>query len=134
MKTVVDTNVLISGIFFDGPPARILEAWLHGELEFVVSHEILEEYFEVCERLSLRYPTIDVTQILILIVQNCHIVDPLPLAKPASSDADDDKFIACALASATNLIISGDRDLLALSGYDNIQIVTPREFVDRHLG
>lgn len=68
MKTVVDTNVLISGIFFDGPPAQILKAWLHGQLEFVVSHEILEEYFEVCERLSLRYPNIDITQILILIV------------------------------------------------------------------
>lgn len=133
MKVVVDTNVLISGIFFDGPPARILEAWLHGQLEFVVSHEILEEYFEVCERLSLRYPNIDITQILILIVQNCHIVDPLPLPESASSDADDDKFIACALASDTKIIISGDSDLLAVSGYENIQVLTPREFVDRHL-
>lgn len=26
MKTVVDTNVLISGIFFDGLPARILNS------------------------------------------------------------------------------------------------------------
>ena len=133
MKIVVDTNVLISGIFFDGPPARILKTWLHGQLEFVVSHEILEEYFEVCERLSLRYPNIDITQILILIVQNCYIVDPLPLPESASSDADDDKFIACALASDTKMIISGDSDLLAVSGYENIQIVTPREFVDRHL-
>ena len=133
MKTVVDTNVLISGIFFDGPPARILEAWYRGELELVVSNEILEEYFEVCERLSLRYPKIDITQILILIVQNCQIVDLLPLPKPASSDEDDDKFIACALASDTKVIISGDSDLLALSSYENVQIVTPRDFVDRHL-
>ena len=134
MKAVVDTNVLISGIFFDGPPARILQACLHGQLEFVVSHEILEEYFEVCERLSFRYPTVDITQILTLIVQNCHIVDPLPLPESASSDEDDDKFIACALASDTKTIISGDRDLLAVSGYENIQIVTPRAFVDRRLG
>ncbi|MXX11132.1 MAG: putative toxin-antitoxin system toxin component, PIN family [Nitrospira sp. SB0677_bin_15] len=134
MKVVVDTNVLISGIFFDGPPARILEAWLHGQLVFVVSHEILEEYFEVCERLSLRYPNIEITQILILIVQNCHIVDPLPLPEPASHDADDDMFIACALASATQTIISGDSDLLTISGYENVQIITPREFVNRHLG
>ena len=133
MKTVVDTNVLISGIFFDGPPARILKAWLHGQLEFVVSNEILEEYLEVCERLSLRYPNIDITQILMLIVQNCHIVDPLPLPESASSDADDDKFIACALASDTKVIISGDSDLLALSSYENIQVVTPREFTDRHI-
>lgn len=133
MKAVVDANVLISGIFFDGLPAQILEAWLRGELEFVISHEILEEYFEVCERLSLRYPNIEITQILILIVQNCHIVGPLPLPEPASNDADDDKFIACALASDTKTIISGDSDLLAVSGYKNVQIITPRAFVDRHL-
>ena len=133
MKVVVDTNVLISGIFFDGPPAQILKAWYQGELQFVVSHEILEEYFEVCERLSFRYPTVDITQILILIVQNCHIVDPLPLPESVSSDEDDDKFIACALASDTKTIISGDRDLLALSGYESIQILTPREFADRHI-
>ena len=135
MKVVVDTNVLISGIFFDGPPARILKAWHNGNLQFVVSHEILEEYFEVYERLSLRYPDIDMTQLLILIVHNCHLVDtpPLPLPQPLSSDADDDKFIACAVASDTNIIISGDRDLLTVSSYENIQIVTPRYFVDRHV-
>jgi len=27
MKVVLDTNVVISGIFFSGPPARILAAW-----------------------------------------------------------------------------------------------------------
>ena len=32
------------------------------------------------------------------------------------------------------MIISGDSDLLTASGYENIQIVTPRDFVDRHLG
>ncbi len=98
MKIVVDTNVLISGIFFDGPPARILKARYNGKLQFVVSHEIPEEYFQVCERLSFRYPDIDMTQILILMVPNCHRVDTpsLPLPQPFSSDADDDTFIACA--------------------------------------
>lgn len=33
MKIVVDTNVLISCIFFDGPPARILKAWHNGNLQ-----------------------------------------------------------------------------------------------------
>lgn len=61
-------------------------------------------------------------------------MNPLPLPKSVSSDADDDKFIACALASDTKMIISGDSDLLTVSGYENIQIVTPREFVDRHVG
>lgn len=43
MRVIIDTNVLISGIFLGGPPAKILEAWRGGELKLVVSPEILEE-------------------------------------------------------------------------------------------
>lgn len=134
MRVVLDTNVLISGIFFSGPPAQILKAWNDGAVQFVVSNEILEEYFEVGERLSLRYPDIEITQILVLIVQNSQIVKVAPLPEPVSSDSDDDKFLACAAASDTKVIISGDSDLLTVSGYENVQVIAPREFADRYIG
>ncbi len=134
MRVVLDTNVLISGIFFGGPPAQILKAWNDGAVQFVVSNEILEEYFEVGERLSLRYPDIEITQILVLIVQNSQIVKVAPLPEPVSSDSDDDKFLACAAASDTKVIISGDSDLLTVSGYENVQVIAPREFADRYIG
>ena len=35
MKIVLDTNVFISGVFFTGPPYRILEAWRDRTLELV---------------------------------------------------------------------------------------------------
>lgn len=133
MRVVIDTNVLISGIFFGGPPAQILKAWHDGAVQFVVSKEILEEYYEVCERLSLRYPDIEITQILVLIVQNSQVVNAPPLPEPVSSDSDDDKFLACAVASDTKVIISGDSDLLTVSGYENVQIMAPREFADRYI-
>jgi putative PIN family toxin of toxin-antitoxin system len=44
VRVVLDTNVFISGIFFAGPPYRILEAWRDGTIQLVVSQEILEEY------------------------------------------------------------------------------------------
>ncbi|MBI2403438.1 MAG: PIN domain-containing protein [Gemmatimonadetes bacterium] len=37
MRVVVDTNVLMSGVFFGGVPGRILEAWRDGKLTLVVS-------------------------------------------------------------------------------------------------
>ena len=43
MKVVLDTNVLISGIFFSGPPARVIRAWAGSEFELVASVEILAE-------------------------------------------------------------------------------------------
>ena len=133
MRVVVDTNVLISGIFFGGPPAEILKAWRDSALKFVVSSQILEEYYEVCERLSLRYPDIEITQILALIIQNSQVVKAPPLPKPVSSDPDDDKFLACAIASDTKIIISGDSDLLNVSGYENIRVFTPREFAGEYI-
>lgn len=41
MKIVVDTNVLVSGIFFSGPPLRVLQAWRDGLVTLIVSPEIL---------------------------------------------------------------------------------------------
>ena len=133
MKVIIDTNVLISGIFFGGPPVKILKAWRLGKLKLVVSPEILEEYFVVCERISVRYPDIDIAPILVLIARNSQVVESPPLAEQVSRDMDDDKFIACAIASATRTIISGDNDLLTVPEYEDIRIVTPRDFVDGHI-
>jgi putative PIN family toxin of toxin-antitoxin system len=44
VRIVLDTNVFISGVFFSGPPYKILEAWRNGRIVLVVSPEILEEY------------------------------------------------------------------------------------------
>jgi predicted nucleic acid-binding protein len=52
MKVVIDTNVLASGVFFGGPPARVLEAWRDGAIDLVVPPEILEEYRRVGEMLG----------------------------------------------------------------------------------
>ncbi len=115
MRVIIDTNVLISGIFFDGPPAKILMAWQGGELQLVISPEILQEYYEVCERISVRYPDIDIAPILVLIARNSQVVESPPLADQVSRDTEDDKFIACAIASDTRRIISGDNDLLTVA-------------------
>ena len=44
MRVVLDTNVLISAIFFSGPQSRIVSAWVEEEFELAVSTKILEEY------------------------------------------------------------------------------------------
>ena len=44
MKVVIDTNVFISGVFFTGPPSKILEAWRDERVRVVLSPDIFEEY------------------------------------------------------------------------------------------
>jgi uncharacterized protein len=43
------------------------------------------------------------------------------------TDADDDKFLACALAAGISVIVSGDKRLSAVSGWNGIEILTPRQ-------
>jgi putative PIN family toxin of toxin-antitoxin system len=133
MRIVLDTNVLISGIYFSGPPGRILAAWRSGKLQLAVSIEILEEYLNVAERLASRYSGVEYEGILGLIIQNAQLVQGADLPEPVSEDPDDDKFLACALASNTRIIVSGDSDLLKVSGYADIRVLTPKGFISEFL-
>ena len=46
---------------------------------------------------------------------------------------DDDKFIACALAAKSNVIVTGDDDLLSIDGYMNLSMIKPRAFLNNFL-
>ena len=98
MKVVLDTNVLISGIYFGGLPGKILEAWGARQFQLLVSTEILQEYLNVVERLADRHAGVEYEGILGLIIQNAELVQTSNLPEPVSEDPDDDKFLACALA------------------------------------
>jgi len=130
MKVVVDTNVVISGVFFGGMPSRVLEAWRDGEFDLVVSPEVLEEYRRVGEELTARFPGVSLAPFLALLVMNAEIVEAPGLSDQVSRDRDDDKFIAYALAANCQTIISGDKDLLEVTGYQGLKVVAPREFLE----
>ncbi|MGB3563068.1 MAG: putative toxin-antitoxin system toxin component, PIN family [Thermoanaerobaculia bacterium] len=133
MKVVLDTNVLISGVFFAGLPLRILEAWRDGRVDLVISPAILEEYRRVGERLAAQFEGLSLEPFLMLLATHSEIVEPPDLIEPVASDPDDDKFLACALISDAQLIISGDKHLLAVSPYNGVKVVSPRQFVESYL-
>lgn len=133
MKIVLDTNVFISGVFFSGPPYQILKAWRDGKLQLIVSSEILEEYERVGVLLANQFPGVNLNPILELLTITTELFSPAPLTEKVCDDADDDKFIACALAGKANLIVSGDKHLLKVKNYRGIEIVSPRLFVDQYL-
>ncbi|MCK5845037.1 MAG: putative toxin-antitoxin system toxin component, PIN family, partial [Victivallales bacterium] len=132
MRVVLDTNVLISGIFFGGVPEEIINAWHDGLLQIVTSPQILSEYSDVLNRLSKKHPGIDPEPILALLTTNCECVESPQLADPVCDDPDDDKFFACAVASRVSVIVSGDSHLLTQSGYHDIVVLRPAEIVEQY--
>ena len=133
MRIVLDTNVFVSGVFFGGQPVKILAAWRNGEIQLILSPEILEEYVAVLQRLEKYLPAVEAKPVIELILAGSKIISAPPLEKPVSSDPDDDKFIACALASKAKVIVSGDKHLLAANGFQGLDIVKPSEFVKKYL-
>ena len=133
MRVVLDTNVLISGAFYSGPPKRILQALIEGKFQTALSPEILSEYRRVGERFSLEHPNPDFEKMLSLLVTQALIVDAPELEKPLCRDPHDDKFIACALAVNAEVIVSGDNDLLSLSDRLTITVMSPKEFEDEYI-
>lgn len=133
MKIVLDTNVFISGIFFSGPPFQVLEAWRDGKIQLVISPAILEEYRRVADELAERFPVVDLVGILELVTINSELVLTDSLPDAVCDDPDDDKFLACALASGSKIVVSGDRHLLKVSGYRGIEVIKPREFIEEYV-
>ena len=133
MKVVLDTNVLVSGIFFSGPPAEILRAWSQGKFQMVLSPEILDEYTRVSAELADKFPDMDFRRILDLVVVRSDVCSPNALPQRVCEDPHDDKFFAAAIDTRTKIIISGDKHLLKVSGYQGVSVLTPRQFVVQYL-
>lgn len=129
-KVVIDTNVFVSGIFFSGPPYRILKAWHDGRIKIAVTEDILEEYRRVIETLSVKFENIDIDYILELLLIEAELVPSYSFNENICEDPDDDKFLACAIAAKSKYIISGDKHLLKIGQFLNTTIVTPRYFLD----
>lgn len=133
MKVVLDTNVFVSGVFFKGPPHQILKAWRAGSIVLVISSEIFAEYRRVAGILSQKYAAINLNDILDFIEREVDFVEAASLPEQITNDPDDEKFLECAISCDVKIIISGDKHLLDVSGYQGIDVLTPRAFVDQYL-
>ena len=133
MRVVLDTNVLISGAFFSGPPSRVLDACIAGIFRLLLTPEIVEEYRKVGEEFTRTRRNLDFERLLNLLVAQAVFLQAPQLDRPLCRDPGDDKFIACAIAGKADVIVSGDRDMLAVSGQLGIRVLRPREFVTRYL-
>ncbi|MDO5441908.1 MAG: putative toxin-antitoxin system toxin component, PIN family [Bacillota bacterium] len=132
MKIVVDTNVVISGVFFGGAPAEVLKAIVASDVTACATAEIIEEYLEIVDEMITRKQGSINKNMLMPLINSLEIIEPRSSIK-ISRDPDDDKFIECAKDSKALYIVSGDKDLLVLKEYEDIQIITAKEFCNEFL-
>ncbi len=115
-RIVVDTNVLVSGLLFDGKPGELVKLWKDGRVVPLCSEEIVNEYLHV-----LAYPKFQLSKSEIdfllshEILPYFEVVTVNPGASFVTADPSDDKFIWCAMEGFAEAIVSGDEHLLNLS-------------------
>lgn len=132
-RIVIDTNVFVSS-FFGGNPRQIIDLWKNGAITLCLSRPIVEEYVEVLKRLGLREAE-ELEELLRLFARgfNSLYAAKTPVLDIVRDDPDDNKFIECAVALHSKVIVSGDKHLLSLQDYMGIKIVSPREFLHSRL-
>lgn len=134
MKVVLDTNVIVSAyIAPNGPPAFVLRLAEARAYDLVSSTAILAEYERV-----LRYPHVrplhrksdkEISTILERLAKISERVEPNERLAVVEEDPDDDKFIECAVEANAQYIVSGNKHLLRLGSFRDIQILPPALFL-----
>ena len=133
MKAVIDTNVLIAGLLWRGPPHALLEQVRAGIVSLVSSPALLAELADVIGRTKfdaiLMRTNTSRERSLTAVRQLAEVIEPPPLPQPVCRDPDDDHVLALAVAAKVELIVSGDNDLLSLESFESIAIVAPAQAV-----
>jgi uncharacterized protein len=129
-KVVFDTNILISGHFWKGPPYRCLLAAEARLAVLVLSDPIVSE---LREKLTDKFdlPAADVDAIVARLSAHTEHVHVSGRSGWVPQDPDDDKFIDAAVSGGATIVVSGDRHLLALGTVEGIEILTARQFLER---
>ena len=135
LRLVLDTNVVVAGLLWNGPPRRLSELAIEGEaVELFSSPVLLDELAHTLgySKFAARIEGFG-TSIAVLVAQYTALVSlvmPSSVPQVVANDADDDHVIAAAVAARAELIATGDRKhLLPIGSHQGIAIVTAREVV-----
>jgi len=132
ITVVPDTTVLVSAaISNQGNPYRLLEAWQHGELSFVLCPHVLEELKEVLDRDRLRrFITQEDAAAFVAYLSRVADVrpDPVRVHGLVPDDPDDDFLFALAREAGVDFVLSSDQHLTELSS-PRPPVITPARLV-----
>lgn len=132
LRVDLDTNVLVSGLAYpERVPGLILSAWELGALGVVLSRYILDEMVRVLPRLKrIKLSPSEIRDLADSFMFMAEIVEPSGKMEKALRDKADAPVLQTLQAAQADYLITGDKDLLALS--ERYPIVTPAAFWERH--
>jgi putative PIN family toxin of toxin-antitoxin system len=129
LRVVFDTTVVVSALVFtDGRLAWLRDHWRAGDFVPLVSRATLVELTRVLGYPKFRLSSDDRRELLAEYLPYCEVIKLTRRCKLICRDASDQPFLDLAQSGKADLLVSGDRDLLALDGETRFSIETPAAY------
>jgi putative PIN family toxin of toxin-antitoxin system len=131
LRVTLDTNVYVSALEFGGVGARLLGMARAGKIRIDVSDAILDELVGVLrddfawEAYRLHFAREQLAKL-------GNLVAPKKPIDAVKEDPDDNRILECAVEAGSAFIVTSDRDLLRLSEYGNVRIVTASQLLEKY--
>ena len=130
MKLVLDTNILISALGWNGNERNLILSAFEHKIELILSLDILTEFVLVLQRPKFEFiEKKEIMKFLEFLFSVCNIVTPKEKIELIKDDPEDNKILECAVAGEVDFIITGDKHLLNLKKFKGIKIVDAKELL-----
>ena len=129
-KVILDTNILISSLGWNGKPRAIFQKCMDGKVELVISPPQIEEMRRVMDYPKFKFTAEQKETFIAIILEIATMVEITGKVKIIKEDPDDDIIVESAVVGNVDYIISGDPHLLKLKQFVGIKIVTAHEFFE----
>ena len=128
MKVVFDTNIFISAFVIPGGQAenavlRIIE----GRDVLLLSKGILDELLTVLSTKFSRDKE-EISRVAVILSEIAEWVVPSEKIKVLNDDPDN-RILECAVSGNADVIVTGDKQLLRLRGYEKTKIISLKEYL-----
>ncbi len=130
-KVVLDTNVLVSALGWEGSPKDAFLCVIEGKAGLFISRAQLKELSEVLSYPKLGFKREQAERFIALILELAVVVKPKGKINAVGNDPDDNRILEAAVEGNVDYVVTGDSDLLDLKVFNGIKIVTPKEFLQK---
>ncbi len=130
LRVVLDTNVLVSALLFDGEPGKVHAQWVGKRLVPLISKETFAEFTKVLSYPKFKLSPAEISAIVEdELLPYAEVVDIADDVTGVCRDPHDDMFLAVAVSGDAAYLVTGDQDLLVLQVFRGTRILTVRDFL-----
>jgi putative PIN family toxin of toxin-antitoxin system len=131
-KVVLDTNVIISALFWEGNSRKMYDLIRQGKLIMLLSDDMEKELIRVLGYEKFGLSPQEILPFIRSLRTHARHVETKSNISVVIADPTDNIFLECALDGGADFIISGDKHLLDIRVYRGIKIVRAGEFLLAH--